>query len=159
MAVVAALKQRTRGIVVVCSGISWKSEFLIFQSEVLFAFSGVLPPVRFATQNVGASTEQQFKLNKSTQIPFFLFSFPLFWLCNWNLRVTSLQSSFLFLTLQLFITLTLVTCVVSLSSASNKKSLCRPDRISLLCLRQKYFDTFESISLMTVSKTVLFYSE
>lgn len=109
MAVVAALKQKTRGMVVVCSGISWKSEFLIFQSEVLFAFSGVLPPVRFATQNAGASTEQQFKMNKSTQITNFPFFFPAFPTLQLELEGDVTLSR-----------LTLVTCVVSLSSALNK---------------------------------------
>lgn len=53
-----------------------KSEFLSFQSEVLFAFSGVLPPVRFATQNVGASTRYPKLTIQEKQIntnPIFLF--------------------------------------------------------------------------------------
>lgn len=65
----------------VCSGISWKSEFLSFQSEVLFAFSGVLPPVRFATQNVGASTRYPKLTIQDEQIntnPIFPFFFPAF---------------------------------------------------------------------------------
>lgn len=65
----------------VCSGISWKSEFLSFQSEVLFAFSGVLPTVRFATQNVGASTRYPKLTIQDEQIntnPIFPFFFPAF---------------------------------------------------------------------------------